>query len=145
VEDLVIYSPSTEEHRIHVREVLNRLQGAGFTLNPEKVVFGATEIKNLGHLISGRGVKILQDRVLAVQQYPHPISLRSLRRFKGMVGFYARFIPGYGDIAVVLHGLKKKGVDFVWKEQQQEAFEALKRALCEAPILQVPVFPKNLF
>jgi hypothetical protein len=36
----------------------------------------------------------------------------------GMVGFYARFIPGYGDIAVVLYGLKKKNVDFVWKEQQ---------------------------
>ena len=100
VDDLVVYSPSIEEHRIHVREVLNRLQGIGFTLNPEKVVFGATEIKYLGHLISGRGVKIPPDRVLAVQQYPRPTSLRSLRRFMGMVRIYARFIPGYGDIAV---------------------------------------------
>jgi hypothetical protein len=45
VDDLVVYSPSIDDHRIHVREVLNRLKGAGFTLNPEKVVFGATEIK----------------------------------------------------------------------------------------------------
>jgi hypothetical protein len=45
VDDLVVYSPSLEQHRVHVREVLRRLQGAGFTLNPEKVVFGATEIK----------------------------------------------------------------------------------------------------
>jgi hypothetical protein len=43
VDDLVVYSPSIEEHRMHVSEVLNRLQGAGFTLNPDKVVFGATE------------------------------------------------------------------------------------------------------
>jgi hypothetical protein len=143
VDDLVVYSPSVEDHHIHVREVLNRLQGAGFTLNPEKVVFGATEIKYLGHLISGRGVKILPERVLAVQQYPRPTSLRALRRFMGMVGFYARFIPGYGDIAVVLHSLKKKGVPFVWKEQHQEAFEALKRALCEAPVLQVPDFSRD--
>jgi len=57
-----------------------------------------------------------------------------------MVRFYARFIPGYGDISVVLHGLKKKGVPFVWEEQHQEAFDALKRALCEAPVLQVPDF-----
>jgi len=56
VDDLLVYSPSMEEHRSHAREVLNRLQGAGFTLNPEKAVFGATEIKYLGHLISGRGV-----------------------------------------------------------------------------------------
>lgn len=31
VDDLVVYSPSIEDHRIHVREVLNRLNGAGFT------------------------------------------------------------------------------------------------------------------
>jgi hypothetical protein len=145
VDDLVVYSPSIEDHSLHVREVLNRLQGAGFTLNPEKVVLGATKIKYLGHLISDRGVKIHPDRVLAVQQYSRPTNLRSLRRFMGMVEFYARFIPGYGDIAVVFHGLKKKGVAFVWKEQHQEAFEALKRALCKAPVLQGPIFPKNLF
>jgi hypothetical protein len=62
-----------------------------------------------------------------------------------MVEFYARFIPGYGDMAVLLHGLKKKGVAFVWKEQHQEAFEALKRALCEAPVSKCPIFSGNLF
>ena len=51
-----------------------------------------------------------------------------------MVGFYARFIPGYSDIAVVLHSLKGKGMPFVWGDQQQAPFEALKLALCEAPI-----------
>ena len=42
VDELVVHFPSIEEHPIHVREVLNRLLGAGFTLNPEKVVFGLT-------------------------------------------------------------------------------------------------------
>jgi hypothetical protein len=55
VDDLVMYSPSLEQHR--VREVLRHLQGAGFTLNPEKAVFGATEIKYLGHLISARALR----------------------------------------------------------------------------------------
>jgi hypothetical protein len=97
-----------------VKEVLRRLQRVGFTLNPEKVVFGATEIKYLGHLLSARGVKILPDRATAIQRYPRPTNLRSLRRFMGMVGFYVRFIPGYGEVAAVLYGLKKKGVLFVW-------------------------------
>ena len=83
--------------------------GGGFTLNPEKVVFEANQIKYLGHLISSRGVCILPDRVQAIEQYPAPKNLRGLRRFLGMVGFYARFIPGYSDVAVVLHGLTKKG------------------------------------
>jgi hypothetical protein len=59
VDDLVVYSPSVEEHRVHMREVLRRLQGSGFTLNPDKVTLGATEIKYLGHLLSAHGVKIL--------------------------------------------------------------------------------------
>jgi hypothetical protein len=140
VDDLVVYSHSVKEHRLHVREVVRRLERAGFTLNPDKVVFGATEIKYLGHLISACGVKILPDRVMAIQQYPRPVNFRSLRRFMGMVGFYARFIPRYSQIAEVLHGLKRKGVPLVWNKEHQGAFETLKRALCEAPVLQVPDF-----
>ena len=114
LDDLVVYSSSVEAHAGHVREVLSTLQQAGFTLNPDKVTLGATEIKYLGHLLSPRGIRILPDRVVSIRQYPRPANLRALRRFMGMVGFYARFISGYADVAAVLHGLKKKGVSFVW-------------------------------
>jgi len=142
LDDLVVYSSSSEEHVAHVREVLTRLERTGFTLNTDKVVLGASEIKYLGHLISGRGVKILLERVAAIQDYPQPTNLKSLRRFIGMVGFYARFIPNCSGIATTLYELKKKGVPFCWGEPHQAAFEALKRALCEAPVLQVPNFDR---
>ena len=48
----------------------------GLTLNPDKVVFGATEIKYMGHLISARCVKILPDRVQVIQRYPRPTNFR---------------------------------------------------------------------
>jgi hypothetical protein len=95
LDDLIVYSSLAEKHKAHVREVLSRLQGAGFTLNPEKVTLGAAEITYLGHRLSANGVKILPERISAIQQYPRPSNLRSLRRFTGMVGFYARFIPDY--------------------------------------------------
>jgi hypothetical protein len=66
--DDLVYSSSAEEHEAHM--VLRRLQRAGFTLNPEKVVFGATEIKYFGHLLSTRGVKILPDRVTGIRGQP---------------------------------------------------------------------------
>jgi hypothetical protein len=44
-----------------VREVLGRLQRAGFTLNSDKVTLGATEIKYLGHLVSSRGIRVLPE------------------------------------------------------------------------------------
>jgi hypothetical protein len=93
VDDLVVYSPSVESHYQHVREILGRLQQGGFTLNPDKVVFGATEIKYLGYQISEGGVSILAERIQVIQCYPAPTNLRGVRRFMGMVGFYSRFIP----------------------------------------------------
>jgi hypothetical protein len=82
---LVLNSPSIEEHMSHVREVLRVLQEAGFTLNPEKVTLGATEIKYLGHLISPQGIRVLPDRDTANQRYPRPSNLRAHRGFLGMV------------------------------------------------------------
>jgi hypothetical protein len=61
----------------------------------------------------------------------------------GMVGFYSRFIPGYSDKAIALHRLTKKGTPSVWGQDQQKAFEQLKRGLCEAPVLQVPDFTRD--
>jgi hypothetical protein len=142
LDDLIVYSSSMEKHRENVREILNRLQEAGFTLNPEKVTFGATEINYLGHKLSSNGISILPDRVSAMQNYPRPTNLRALRRFIGMVGFCARFISDYSRKTAALHALKKKGVRFIWGSEHQEAFESLKRALCEAPTLQIPDYDK---
>ena len=70
LDDLVLYSPSIEEHGRDVREVLHRLQGMGFTLSPEKIVLQATEIRYLGHLLSARGVNFFPEGVTAIRQYP---------------------------------------------------------------------------
>ena len=94
MDDLVIYSPTVTEHKENLREVLNRLQTAGFTLN-KKVVLGASEIKYLGHYLSAREIRVIPERVEVIKQFPHPWNLRILRRFIGMVGFYARFIPDF--------------------------------------------------
>jgi hypothetical protein len=139
----VVYSTTVEEHWSHAREVLRRFQNADFTLNPEKVTLGTTEIKYMLHLISPRGISVLPGRVEAIKRYPGPSNLRSLRRFLGMVGFYGRFIPRFSKLAAPLHGLKRKGVPFRWEVELQAAFDALKRALCDAPVLQAPDFTKE--
>ena len=127
----------------HIHIVLQRLQSAGFTLNPDKITIGAAGIKYLGHRLSPSGISVLPDRVAAIRSYPCPTNLRTLRRFLGMIGFYAQFIPNYSKCAAPLHALKKKGARFVWTHKHQIAFDSLKRALYEAPVLQVPNFSKE--
>ena len=50
-------------------------------------------------------------KLLAVQQYPIPKDVKSLRSF---LGLYKRFMPGFSKVAGPLHALTKKDVDFVW-------------------------------
>jgi len=143
LDNLVVYSSLPEESVTNLQEVLSRFKRSGFTPNRDKVVLGASEIKYLCHLISVRGVKILPEKVTAMQDYPRPAILRSLRRFIGMVDFYARFIPSYGSVVAPLHELRKKGVSFCWRETHQAAFDSLKPAFTEAPVLQIPYYEED--
>ena len=72
--------------------------------------------------------------MLAINQYPRPNNLRSLRRVLVMVVFYARILPGFIELADVIHALNRKGVSFVWAEEHAVAFQKIKQALCRAPV-----------
>jgi hypothetical protein len=66
-----------------------------------------------------------------------------VRSFLGLADFYRRFVRDFSTIAAPLHGLTKNGVPFQWGLAQQQAFEALKSKLTQAPLLQLPNFEKT--
>ena len=67
-----------------------------------------------------------------------PKTPTEVRSFLGLAGYYRRFIQDFSKIAVPLTQLTKKEVKFVWDKNRQEAFEVLKKKLCEAPVLTLP-------
>ncbi|GFX84785.1 retrovirus-related Pol polyprotein from transposon 17.6 [Trichonephila clavipes] len=76
-----------------------------------------------------------------------PKNSKEVSKFLGMVGWYQKFIPQYADICQPLYRLKKKGAKFNWSTEAQDYFDKIKRALTEAPVLQLPNFTEqfNLF
>jgi len=60
-----------------------------------------------------------------------------------MVNFYCKFIPGFADVAAPLNALRKKGMRFVCGQEQQEAFEALKGAISQPPVLGMSNFSEK--
>ena len=77
-----------------------------------------------------------------VMNYPAPQTVKQLRRFLGMVGWYARFIPGDSEFKIPLVRLLRKGQPWEWGVEQQEAFENLKKALTATPVLARPDFSR---
>ena len=81
-------------------------------------------------------------KIAPVLEYPVPKNIKQLRRFLGMVGWYSRFIKGESSIKIPLVKLLRKGKEWQWGEEQDEAFKTLKRALVMAPVLARPDFTK---
>ncbi|GFX01371.1 retrovirus-related Pol polyprotein from transposon 297 [Trichonephila clavipes] len=76
-----------------------------------------------------------------------PKSNKEVSKFLGMAEWYQKFIPHYADICESLYRLRKKGAKFNWSKEAQDAFNKVKRALTEVPVLQLPNFQEqfNLF
>ncbi|GFW98463.1 retrovirus-related Pol polyprotein from transposon 17.6 [Trichonephila clavipes] len=111
MDDVMITSPSFNEHIDHLNQVFTLLRDAGLTLNKEKCHFVHDKLKYIGLIISKEGIET------------------------------------DNNICEPLYRLKKNGAKFNWSTEAQDALNKVKRALTEAPVLQLPNFQEqfNLF
>ena len=87
------------------------------------------------------GVRVDPKMIQAMQDSPQPKTLKSLRGFLGLTGYYRKFVCNYGRIAKPLTQLLKKN-SFLSNDEAQQAFTALKNAMCSTPVLALPDFTK---
>jgi hypothetical protein len=144
LDDLLIYSNTFEDHIAHLREVFGRLRRAGLTVNPAKVKFATSHLSFLGHIISTNGVMIDPDRTRNITKFPPPRDVKGIARFLGMVIFLQNsFHTSSWLRAGPLNALRKKNVKFVWGPEEQRAFDDLKLAIVNPPVLCMPDFSRR--
>jgi hypothetical protein len=138
IDDILIYSRTTEEHDEHLRLVLQCLREHKLYGKLSKCSFYQSRIHYLGHVISGEGIVVDPAKVEAIMEWSAPTNVTEVRRFMGLAGYYRRFVEGFSKIAGPITELQKKNKKFVWTEKCAEAFKRLKELLTMAPILKVP-------
>lgn len=113
--DILIYSDSWLDHLKHLELVLQTLKHHQLYARLSKCSFGATEVDFLGHTVSGKGVSMEATKIKAVLDWPTPTTVKQLRGFLGLTGYYRRFIKSYAHIAGPLTDLLKKD-SFLWND-----------------------------
>ncbi|WVZ61926.1 hypothetical protein U9M48_011733 [Paspalum notatum var. saurae] len=143
MDDILIYSKSLQEHVVLLKQVFEILQENQFLIKWSKCSFAQSSIEYLGHVISKDGVATEPSKITAIKNWPVPTCLKELRGILGLTGYYRKFIKHYSMISRPLTMLLKKGVKFVWTAHSQEAFQILKQALVQAPVLAIPDFQQT--
>ena len=140
---MIVLGKSVEDHLANLRAVWNRLRKAGLRLKPSKCTLFKQEVNYLGFVVSVHGVAMDPEKVSAIERFPTPTDLKSLRSFLGLASYYRRFVPNFSVIANPLFALTRKDAAFNWNEPCQQAFDHLKMHLTTAPVLAYPDFSIN--
>ncbi len=143
MDDLVVFSPSLEQHIEDLQNVFNIIKENGIKANLSKCHFLKKEVEVLGHVLSTEGVKPVSKKVEAIAKWEAPTNITQLRSFLGAIGYYRKFIKDFAKLAHPLFRLLKKNVKFEWTTTTEERFQLLKERLIKFPILKYPDYDKG--
>ena len=136
LDDVLIFSKGFNEHMNRLKFVFDRLRSANLKLNPKKCFIAHESLKFLGHIVSAKGISIDYEKVKCMVEVRRPTTVKEIRSFLGLIGFYRRFIKDFSIIAKPLTSLTRKDVPYEWTDECENAFIELKTRLTKAPILK---------
>ncbi|XP_025685400.1 uncharacterized mitochondrial protein AtMg00860-like [Arachis hypogaea] len=142
LDDIVVYSYTLEEHVEHLRTMFKILRENNLYVKKENCSFERDEIHFLGHIIKDGTLCMDQGKVKAIKEWESPNKVSELRSFLGLANYYQRFIKGYSTKAAPLTDLLKKNHSWEWSKECQKAFDELKAAITEGPVLALPDYSK---
>ncbi|GJW25006.1 putative reverse transcriptase domain-containing protein [Tanacetum coccineum] len=143
IDDILIYLKSKQEHKEHLKLILELLKKEELYAKFSKCEFWVLKVQFLGNMIDSKGIHVDPAKIESIKDWASPKTAMEIRQFLGLVGYYRRFIEGFSKIAKSLTKLTQKKVMFDWGDKQEAAFQQLKEKLCSAPILALPEGAEN--
>jgi hypothetical protein len=138
LDDVLVYSRTLEEHKEHLRLMFEACKKFNLKLKRKKCFFAQESVEYLGHIIGRQGTSPGERNIQKIKTFPSCTDVAAVKSWLGLTGFFRKYVPGYGSLVACLTRLTRKGVPFIWGDEEETAFLKLKTALCTAPILVLP-------
>ena len=143
MDDIIVFSRTTEDHMEHLEKIFEALQVADLKIKLSKCEFFKKHVSYLGFLIGETGIHSDRSKVEAINKITMPTSIEEVHQFNGMCSYYWKFVSHYSDISKCCNDMTRKGATFNWTKECNAAFKLLKEKLMEDPVLISPQVDKD--
>jgi len=129
LDDIIIPSKDEVKGLEKLRRVLDTAGEHGVSINWAKCKLLTRRIEYLGYIVEGGTIKLSEKKTAAVTHFPRPTNVKGVQSFLGLTGYFRKFIPHYAITARPLSQLLKDNVNYEFGPNQEQSFQALKKAL----------------
>ena len=132
VDDILIFSPSLDEHFLHLKLVLKQLQICNFKIKPKKMKVAYPSADLFGYVIDRDGFTISPTRKEKLLSLKRPTSKKELQQVIGKLGYFRIIMGEKYPMAAIQAGFSDllSGKNrFIWKESHDEAWDLVRKAL----------------
>ena len=143
-DDILVYAKDASELKIRSEALLKRLNKRNVQINWSKSIRSLESVTFLGHTVSAEGIEPDKKLVNKILNISPPRCRKDVERFLGLANFYHTKISNFAKICEPLNKLRRQGMPFVWRNEQQNAFVNLKEALCSRQVVQPYSLNKEL-
>lgn len=123
IDDILVYSKSSEEHEEHLRITLQTLRDHKLYAKFNKCQFWLDKVGFLRHVISNDGIYVDPKKIETVVDWPRPMNVFEIHSFLGLTRYYKRFVEGFSSIVGPLTKLTQKYAKFNWNEACEHSFQ----------------------
>ena len=142
MDDLILFTPSKESHMNKLEDILSALLKNGLKILPKKCQLFKTSLQYMGIEIFIESekvcVKLLRNRLEAIQKLQPPKTPKGCRSFAGVVTFLSMFCPELQKLLKPIYDLTRKGRPFHWGKEKQDSFLEIKCRLVKPLVLHMP-------
>ncbi len=138
LDDVVVLGKNFSDHAAKLQVILGRFRKYNLKLKPKKCVLFQTEVRFLGHVVSGEGIAVNPDNIKTVKTWPIPTTVKEVEAFLGFVNYHRQHISHLADLTAPLNILTGPKAHFSWGDDKEEAFRKIKDALVSSAVLSYP-------